>query len=169
VSQFLLSINSTPSPSINAPTTLTITPAELTAAAGLTLNFATATQAQLLAAVDSINPGAPLITPTEAEDELSNTVYGTLSGSYQGSYSGSISGNFNLTISSTGTVSGSATSPGGNEPVAGNLVSGTVYSGTTGVATWTGTVNTSVTPITFSGTWVDTVDSLSGTFTGTKQ
>ena len=166
VAQFVLSISTTPASS----GVLTITPNELQAAAGLTLNFSTATDAQLLAAVDAINPGAPLIDATTAENELISTVDTALAGNYAGTYSGGSSGTWTVTIASNGSVSGTSTDSKGNvTTVSGSLVTGITYSGSADSASWTGTVDTSKTPDVFSGTWTNPAESANGTFTGTKQ
>jgi hypothetical protein len=164
VARFLMSISTTPASS----GTLTITASELQSAASLTLNFSTATDAQLLTAVDAINPGAPLVDATTAQDEITGTVNAAVAGNYAGTYTGTSSGTWTVTIASNGGVSGTATdSKGGTSTVAGNLVSGTIYSGAAGSATWTGTLDTSKTPAVFSGSWDNSPDT--GTFTGTKK
>lgn len=159
--RFLMSISTTPA----ASGTLTITAAELQAAANLSLNFATATDAQLLAAVQTINSGAPLVAAATAQNELNGTVIGALAGNYAGSYSGGSSGTWTVAISANGVVSGSFNdSSGKSGPIAGNLVNGTTYQGTAGSATWTGNLDTSQTPHVFSGKWNDS--NINGTFTG---
>jgi hypothetical protein len=165
VTRFLMSISTTPASS----GTLTITAAELQAAAGLTLDFSNATDAQLLTAVQAVSsPTATLVDATTAENEITGTVNAASAGNYAGTYSGSSSGTWTVTIASNGSVSGTGTdSKGGTSTVSGNLVSGTIYSGTAGSATWTGTLDTSKTPAVFSGTWNNSPDT--GTFTGTKK
>jgi hypothetical protein len=170
--QFLMSINTTPTPSQESPSAITVTASELQAAKNLSLDFSTATQAQLLAAVVTTtgNAGATLVTPAAAEAEITNTVLGSLSGKkLAGTYGGSVSGTWSVTIGANGSVSGTATTPNGSEQVSGNLTSGTTYSGTAGSATWTGHLDTSKTPAVFSGTWNDPAHNASGTFTGTVQ
>jgi hypothetical protein len=163
--RFLMSISTTPASS----GTLTISAGELQAAASLTLDFSTATDAQLLTAVDAISPGAPLIDATTAENEITNTVNAALAGNYAGTFSGTSSGTWTAVFASNGSVTGTATDSAHNaQTVSGSLVSGTQYSGTAGSASWTGTLDTSKTPAVFSGTWTNT-GSESGTFTGTKQ
>jgi hypothetical protein len=164
VAQLLLSISTT-APSTG---TLTITSAELQAAADLSLDFSTATQAQLQAAVSAISPGATLVSPMTAINELTGVVGGALAGNYSGTFSGGDTGTWSITVTSSGAVSGTSTDTKGNtSTVSGSLVSGTEYSGTAGSATWTGTADTSKDPVVFSGTWVN--GTLTGTFTGTKQ
>jgi hypothetical protein len=161
VARYVISISTTPGSS----GALTITSSELQAAAGLTLNFSTATDADLLAAVTATtaNPAATLVDSATAQAELTNTVVGAIVGNYTGTFSGSSSGTWTAAIASDGSVSGTAT--GSNTvTVSGSLVAGTQYSGTAGSATWTGTVDTSKSPNVFSGTWTNGSDS--GTFTG---
>jgi hypothetical protein len=170
--QFLMSINTTPTPSQDSPTAITITAAELTAAGGLSLNFATATQADLLAAVKTVtgNPAATLVTPAAAQAEITGTVLGALVGTFSGTFSGTVSGTWTATIAADGSVKGTATDSKNNTvPVGGNLVTGTVYSGTAGGAAWTGNLDTSQTPPVLSGTWADVSSGDSGSFTGTKK
>ncbi len=163
LSRFLLSISTTPASS----GTLTITSAEVQAATNLSLDFTTATDAVLQTIVNTINPGATLVSAATAQAQLNTTVLGALAGSYSGTYSGSSTGTWMVTISSSGSVSGTFTdSSGKTGTVAGNLVNGTTYQGTAGGAMWTGNLNSAATPHTFSGNWVNTSDGSSGTFTG---
>jgi hypothetical protein len=159
VARYVISISTTPGSS----GALTITSSELQAAANLTLDFSTATDAQLLAAVSTTNPGATLVDAATAQTELTDTVVGAIVGNYSGTFSGTSSGTWTATIASDGSVSGTATSSN-TVTVSGSLVAGTQYSGTAGSATWTGTVDTSKSPNVFSGTWTNGSDS--GTFTG---
>jgi uncharacterized protein YcfJ len=162
ITQFLMSVSTTPASSGG----LTITSSELQAAKNLTLDFSTATQAQLLAAVVTTtgNSGATLVSPAAAQSEITGTVLGALAGNFAGTYSGGSSGSWTVTIAADGSVSGTATTNNGTVPVSGSLVSGTQYSGTAGTASWTGNLDTSKNPVTFSGTWSD--GSKTGTFTG---
>jgi hypothetical protein len=168
VAQFLQSIDTTPGTG-----TLTITPAEQDAAAELTLDFETATQNDLQAAVTAISPGATLVDAATAEAELTNTVLAAITGDYSGTWMGTgdssgISGTWSITIGSDGSVTGTASDgQGGSDDVSGTLVSGTTYSGTAGGAEWTGKLDTSKTPAEFSGSWNDSGSDTSGTFTGT--
>lgn len=162
-SQFLISISTTPFSS----GLLTITPAELQAAANLSLNFSTATQSQLQAAVTAIDPGATLVSAATAQAELDGTVTGGAAGSYSGTFSGGDSGTWTATISSNGNVAGTFTDSSGSPgAISGKLVNGTQYQGTASTATWTGNLNTSQTPNVFRGTWSDQSSGLTGTFTG---
>ena len=163
VARFLISISTT-APSSGS---LTITAAELTAAAGLTLDFSTATDVQLTTAVTTISPGASLVSAMTAQNELNTVIFTSLAGNFSGTFSGSSMGTWMITVAADGTVTGSGTdSKGHNFTIMGALVSGTTYSGTAGTATWTGTMDTSQSPIVFSGTFTD--PSGPGTFTGTK-
>lgn len=169
VTRFLMSISTTPASS----GTMTITSAELQAAASLTLDFSTATDTQLLTAVDALVPGAALVDATTAENEITNTVNSAFAGNYAGTYSGGDTGTWAVVIASDGSVLGTVTnSKGGISNVSGSFVSGTTYSGTSGSATWTGTLDTSKVPAVFSGTWTNpnaNPNPVNGTFTGTKQ
>ncbi len=166
VTRFLMSISTTPASS----GTMTITSSELQAAASLTLDFSTATDTQLLTAVDAISPGAPLVDATTAENEIASTVDTAFAGNYAGTYSGDDSGTWSVAIASDGSVLGTYTdSKGGVGNVSGALASGTTYTGTAGSSSWTGTLDTSKTPAVFSGKWANSVNPATGTFTGTKQ
>lgn len=163
VARFLISISTTP-PSSGS---LTITAAELAAAANVTLDFSTATDAQLLAAVDAISPGASLVSAMTAQNELNTVIFGSLAGSFSGTFSGADTGTWMVTAAADGTITGTfADSKGHTGTVSGSLVSGTMYSGTAGSATWTGTMDTSKSPVVFSGTYTGTDGP--GIFTGTK-
>jgi hypothetical protein len=165
VARFLQSISTTPASS----GTLTITSAELETATHMSLNFSTATEVDLQAAVIAINPGATLVDAATAQRQLLATINGGIAGKYLGTFSGPVSGTWQITIASDGSISGSASDSKGNPaPLSGNLASGTTFSGTAGSGTWTGTLNTSKSPVVFSGTWTDD-SGASGTFTGTKQ
>jgi hypothetical protein len=173
IARFLQSISTTPASSGK----LTITAAELTAAANVTLDFATATDTELQAAVSAINPGATLVDATTAEAQLLTTVNAGVAGTYIGTFTSTtqgynISGTVSLTIKADGSVTGTATptTPSGLNPasVAGSLASGTTFTGTAGeTGTWTGTLDTSKSPAELSGPWRD--DHGSGTFKVTKQ
>lgn len=169
--QFVISIGTPAGTTPGSLSTLTITSAELKAASGLSLDFSTATQAELEAALDTVNPGQTLASPTTAENELTDTVATNVAGSYSGSWAGcagACSGTWTITADANGNVSGSY---GGTNSgtISGTLVSGTTYTGTAGSSTWIGTVNTSKPPTTgtgpylFSGTWSNPKDT--GTFT----
>ncbi len=173
--QFVISVGTPAGTTPGTLTTLTITSAELQAAAGVSLDFSTATQAELLAAVNTVNQNQTLISPTDATTELTGAVATNVAGTYSGTYSGGDTGTWTVTIDNSGNVTtGSYTSTsgqGGSGAITGNLVYGTTFSGTAGSATWTGTANTSQPPTTgkgpylFSGTWDNTADSVSGSFT----
>lgn len=171
--QFMISIGTPTGTTPGSLSTLTITSAELQAASGLSLDFSTATQAQLQTAVTTVNPGQTLASASTAENELTGTVATNVAGSYSGSYSGGDSGTWTVTVDTSGNVSGSYTSSGkgGTVTVSGALVSGTTFSGSAGTVTWTGNVNTSQPPTTgkgpylFSGTWTNTTPASSGSFT----
>lgn len=168
--QFLISIGTPAGTTPGSLSTLTITSAELQAASSLSLDFSTATEAELQTAVSTINPGQTLASASTAQTELTGTIATNVAGNYSGGYSGNASGTWSVTFDAGGNVSGSYTdSKNGTGTVSGNLVNGTTYSGTAGSATWTGTVNTSKPPTTgtgpylFSGNWTNGSDS--GSFT----
>jgi len=168
--QFLISIGTPTGTTPGSLSTLTITSAENTAAANLSLDFSTATQTQLQTALTAVNPGQTLVSPTAAQQELTGTIATNVAGSYSGSYSGGSTGTWSVTIDASGNVSGSINdTKNGTSSVSGNLLNGTTYSGTASNATWTGTVDTSKSATTgkgtylFSGTWTNGTDS--GSFT----
>ena len=170
--QFMISIGTPAGTSPGSLSTLTITSAELNAASGLSLDFSTATQTQLQTAVTTVNPGQTLASASTATNELTGTVTTNVAGSYSGSYSGDDSGTWMVTIDTSGTVSGTYTSKnGGTGTVSGTLVYGTTFSGSAGNSTWIGTANTSKPPTTgtgpylFSGSWTNTTNGGSGSFT----
>ncbi len=171
--QFMISIGTPTGTTPGSLSTLTIASAELQAASGLSLDFSTATQAQLQTAVSTVNPGQTLASASTAQNELTGTVATNVAGSYSGSYSGGDSGTWTATVDTSGNVSGTTTSSGkgGTGTISGALVSGTTFSGSAGSSSWTGTVNTSQPPTTgkgpylFSGTWTNTTPALSGSFT----
>jgi hypothetical protein len=168
--QFMITIGT---PTGTAPGTLsklTITSAELSAASSLSLDFSTATQAELLAAANTVNPGQTLASASTAQTELTGTVTTNVAGSYSGTYSGNGSGTWTVAIDSAGNVSGTfVDSKNGNGTVSGSLLNGTTFSGLAGNASWIGTVDTSKPATTgmgtylFSGSWTN--PSGSGTFT----
>src|ERR1039458_596966 len=104
--QFVISIGTPTGTAPGSLSTLTITSAELQAASGLNLDFSTATQAQLQAAVSTVNPGQTLASATTAENELTGTLASNVAGSYSGSYSGGDSGTWTATVDTSGNVSG---------------------------------------------------------------
>jgi hypothetical protein len=172
--QFVISVGTPTGTTPGSLSTLTITSAELQAASGLSLDFSTATQAQLLAAVNTVNPGQTLASASSAESELTGTIAANVAGSYSGAYSGGDNGTWTVTIDSSGNVTGTYTSTsgkGGTGTISGALVNGTTYSGTAGGSTWTGAVNTAQPPTTgtgpylFSGSWTNTGSGVTGTFT----
>lgn len=170
--QFLISIGTPVGTAPGSLSTLTITSAEIQAASGLSLNFSTATQGQLQAAVTSVNPGQTLASATVAQNQLTGTVATSVAGSYSGAYSGGATGTWTLTIDSAGNVTGSFNdSKNGQGPISGALVNGTTFSGSAGSATWIGTVDTSkphttgAGPYLFSGTWTNTNNNSTGSFT----
>ena len=161
VVQFLTSISTTPA-SLGQ---LTITPDELQAAANLSLNLSTATQSQLQTAVSAISPGTTLVSALAAQNELNATVLGGAAGNYSGTFAGGDSGTFSVTLASSGNVAGTLADNKGNTGViAGSFLNGTQYQGTAGTAIWTGNLDTSKTPVSFSGTWSDTKNGTTGTF-----
>lgn len=180
VAQFLISIGTPTGTTPGSLSTLTITSAELKAASGVNLDFATATQAQLQTGVTTINPGQTLASPSTARNELTGTVTTNVAGTYSGTYSGDDTGTWTMTIDSSGDVSGSWVSTGGGGGsgiLSGALANGTTFSGSysdgsTSVAgSWSGIVNTAQSPTTgkgpylFSGTWDSQTGGGNGAFT----
>lgn len=146
-----------------------------------TVNFSTSTvsQGSLTQFIGDItNTNNPsVVTPAEAATCLSNTIYAIYAGTYTGTWTGNggTSGTFSLTIDQNGNVTGSAqqTSPpiSGTADITGTFSGGTTYTGSAGAANWTGHLDISSDPATFSGTWVQQAGSVTvtGTFTGAKQ
>jgi hypothetical protein len=169
--QFVISIGTPAGTEPGTLSTLTITSAELAAAAGLSLDFSSETiQADLLAAVNTVNPGQTLASPSTATTELTGTIATNVAGSYSGSYNGNATGTWTVAIDSSGNVTGTFNdSVNGAGTISGALVYGTTFSGTAGSAAWTGTVDTSKAPTSgkgpylFSGAWTNGSDS--GAFT----
>jgi len=173
--QFVISVGTPVGTTPGTLSTLTITSAEIQAAANVTLNFSSETiQSDMLTALAQVNPNQTLITEAAATTELTGTINTNVAGSYSGTYSGDDTGTWTVTITSGGVVSGSYTSTsggGGTGTITGALVYGTTFSGSAGNnGSWTGTVNTAQPPTTgqgpylFSGTWTN-VNNSSGTFT----
>ena len=170
--QFVISIGTPTGTTPGALSTLTITSAELQAASGLSLDFSTATQAQLQTAVSTVNPGQTLASASTAQNELAATVATKVAGSYSGTYSGTDSGTWTVMVDTSGNVSGTYTgSVNGNGTIAGTLVYGTTFKGSAGNSTWIGTANTSkpattgTGPYLFSGSWINPTNGGSGSFT----
>jgi len=165
--RLLASISSTPLSSGQ----LTITPAMNAAAAGLTVDFSTVTDAALATIAQTISPGATLVDAPTCANHLANSVYTAFAGNYGGTFSGGgVSGTWTLTIAAGGTVSGTAINTSNNSQAAilGALASGTTYTGTAGGVDWTGNLDITKSPVVFSGTYVDASNSsITGTFTGT--
>lgn len=180
VAQFLITIGTPTGTTPGSLSTLTITSAELKAASAVSLDFATATLAELQTAVNTINPGQTLASASTAQNELTGTVNTNVAGTYSGTYSGNDTGTWTMTIDSSGNVSGSWASTvggGGSGILSGALANGTTFSGqysdgSTSVAgSWSGIVNTAQSPTTgkgsylFSGTWDSHLGGGDGIFT----
>lgn len=103
-------------------------------------------------------------------DNLAGSVpVANFAGLYTGTFAGADAGTFTVTLSSTGAISGSGSSPWGPFTVAGQVTAGGSVSlnssGSAGTATFSGTVTSTGA---FAGTWDDGEDG-GGTFTGQKQ
>jgi len=174
--QWVISVGTPAGTTPGTLTTLTITSAEIQAAATVTLNFSSDTiQSDMLTALAKVNPQQSLISQTAATLELAGTINTNAAGTYSGTYSGGDTGTWTVTVDNFGNVSGSYTSnsgSGGTGTISGNFDSGTTYSGSAGEnGAWTGNLNTSQPPTTgtgpylFSGTWTNTKNDATGTFT----
>ena len=173
--QWVISVGTPAGTAPGSLTTLTITATEIQNAANVTLNFSSDTiQSDMLTALATVNPQQSLISQTGATDELAGTINTNAAGTYSGTYSGSDTGTWTVTVSN-GSVSGSYTSTsgsGGTGTISGSFDSGTTYSGSAGQnSSWTGNLNTSQGPTTgtgpylFSGTWANSKNGATGTFT----
>src|SRR5579864_150199 len=107
--QFLISIGTPAGTAPGSLSTLTITSAEIQAASSVTLDFSTATQADLQTAVSTVNPGQTLASASTAQTELTGTIATNVAATYSGGYSGTASGTWSVTIDSNGNVSGTFT------------------------------------------------------------
>ena len=158
--RFLMSISST------NPTSgkLTIDPAVVAAAAGKTIDFATATNG-LDTLITTIRSGATVYTNAQATSHVTASVNGLFAGNYSGTYSGTASGTWSITIDANGAVTGSVDGVAGT--ITGNMATtlstGSTYgfTGTGNGTAWGGTLN--ISSKVFSGTWNGTSG---GTFTG---
>ncbi len=110
--------------------------------------------------------GRPLISIADAQNNFRLALLGLLAGDYQGTFSGDDTGTWTATINSAGVLTGTVASNSiGTVNASGNINS-------SGQATMSGTVGSTVFSGTFSntgsvtGTWSDGVDS--GTFTGNR-
>lgn len=100
---------------------------------------------------------------------VASTNQAVLGGHYSGTFGGGDNGTWQVVVSPSGIVSGSAHSNVYNQnfSVSGSVASnGSATFGLTGSAAFTGTVNRSGD---VTGTWINTVASLSGNFSGSKQ
>lgn len=165
IARFLLSIGNLD------PLTAVITiPAEVTAAAGgLTADFATAGDAQLLALVQAAkgDPAATLVDAAAATDHLSGCIYQAYGGVYTGTFSGPApSQGFEFTISDTGEVVGRGINPEG-EIITGRMTDGTHFEGVaSGGCILVGTLD--VTTGILSGTWRLPNDTTTYPFSGRR-
>lgn len=158
--RFLMSISST------NPTSgkLTINPAVVTAAAGKTIDFATATTGLLDTLITTIKPGATVYTDAQATAHVTASIKELFAGNYSGTYSGAANGTWSINIDSSGGVTGSVDGVAGTiaGTMATTLSTGSTYgfSGTGNGYPWSGSLNISTKV--FSGTWNGTNG---GTFT----
>lgn len=165
IARFLLSVGSVD------PATLTITiPAVVTSAAnGTSINFAAATETEMLALVQLVtqNPSALLVDEKTAIDHLSHCLYQEYAGTYTGTFTGPAPSNgFEFTISANGEVTGRGINPD-NEMITGNLTNGTQFNGVaSGGCLLTGTLD--VLTGVLSGTWKNADEPASGTFSGKR-
>jgi hypothetical protein len=169
--QFLMSISSI-DPSTG---TMTIPDNVRTAASGRTIDFATATQAQLASLISALDSTKTLVTQSDAQNHLQSNIYSLFQGDYSGSWTSTSgnssqngsSGTWSVIIDANGGVTGTDSS--------GSTISGSMttklssdtkyaFSGTTNAGSaWTGTLDV-VTKV-FSGTWSNSASGSAGTFT----
>ena len=177
MARFLQSINTTPGTGV-----LTITASELQAAANLTLNFATATDAQLQTAVSAIDPGATLVTASAAQNALTTMVNAANAGTYSGTWQlvspQNANGNWSFTTDSNGVIVSSSFAEISfpnvvvfSGTISGSFVSGTTFNGTSSNGwAWTGSLDTSKPPAAFNGGFsANGFTLISGSATGTRQ
>lgn len=169
ITRFLMSISST-DPSTGK---ITVTSAVHTAATGQTIDFATANSASLATLLGVVAPGNTLVTALEAQAHLTDSLNDLFAGSYSGTFSGDGSGTWQLTINSSGAVSGTYTPAGGGAgPVNGQMAPALttggryVFAGTTDGGTWGGYLD--VASGAFNGTWTGGGGS-QGIYMGRKQ
>lgn len=160
--RFLMSLSTT----LPSSGTITLDPAAITAAAGKTINFATATTA-LDTLITTIRPSATVYTSAQAAAHVTASINGLFAGNYSGTYSGTASGTWSVTVDANGAVTGSIDGVAG--AITGNMATalstGSTYgfTGTGNTYPWAGTLNVSTK--TFSGTWGTAPTN--GMFTGT--
>ena len=170
--RFLLSIDDDGDPE----TGIQITAAMHAAAAGLELDFTSATFASdpattdaLAALTDASSMGArPLVSSAFAQAHFKDTLLRTMAGIYNGTFTGDNAGTWTIVVADDGSITGSGCSTVSG---LGFTVSGTVSSsgdgafGTGGSASFEGTFDLGGN---FSGTWSDSMSADTGTFTGAK-
>lgn len=167
IMRFLLSIGS-----VDQNTgVITISPEVFNAAKGKTLNFATATDDELLALVKLLtnNNNAVLVDAATATAKLAKVIYKEFGGTYSGTFTGSASSTtWELTIDrATGAVTGGGTD-GALETISGSMKNGVFFSGEAiGGCVLNGKINLFTGEL--SGNWqYPPIASKIGTFSGTR-
>ncbi len=160
--RFLLTLDDDSDPSNG----IFITEAIRNAAIGQSADFSNESNVQ--AVVNTLTGGTPLVSSTDAQNHLHDTLMTILVGTYNGTFSGDVSGTWSINIDLNGNIDGTAYADGyGSTPVQGSatssgamtMVAGSVATG----ATFTGTM---LLDGTLSGTWEDISSGESGTFSG---
>ena len=171
--QFLVTIDDDK----DASNGIQITSAIQAAAAGLSVDFTSATfdtDSNVSSVIGTLTTASTtgaqvLISNSAAQAHLSNSLFAIMAGNYSGNYSGTDSGTWSVSVATDGTVTGT-----GNSNIIGPFsISGSVNSsGTTSVSTsgfasgssWAGIIN--ITNGSLAGSWAGGADS--GTFSGNK-
>jgi len=173
--QFLLTIDDND----DASDGIQISAAIRTAAAGITLDFTSATfdsdksvTDALVALTTASTFGLRgLVSESFSMSHLRNSLFSIFAGKYSGTFSGTDSGTWIVDIASNGVVTGSGSGTGGAFGVTGNVkTSGSLTaSGGAGTSNWTGSIDLG--SGNFNGNWIvpgSGVPAEGGTFTGSK-
>jgi len=174
--QFLLTIDEDQ----NSTNGIQISAAMRTAAASLSVDFASATfdtDASVQAVIDALavvtaSTTRTLVDEITAQGHLGDSLLALMAGIYSGTFTGDDAGTWTVTIGTDGTIMGDGVSVklnGGPFTISGSVAtSGNLAAtGFAGLATWTGNIDRSAGVI--SGTWDITSQALSGTFIGSKK
>lgn len=173
--QFLITIDDDHNPANG----IQITPAIRTAAAGLSVDFTLGATAfdidsnvsnvvGILTTASSLG-NQVLVSNTEAQSHLKDSLFSIIAGTYSGTFSGTDSGSWTVTVSTSGNVSGSGNAIlGGAFTIAGSISSSgaatATASGIAGTAIWNGTLD--ITTGVFTGYWAGGPEN--GNYTGSK-
>ena len=167
IARFLMSLDAD-----NNPTNGILIPTSVeNNAKGKTIDFATVNDTTLDGLIIQITGKSTVVTATEAQTHLTNTILNLFAGIYSGTYSGADSGTWEVTIDGSGNITGSGKSNSqilfgitGSVNANGNMA--LTASGAAGEATYSGTLD--VTTGIVSGTWQFVPPPGGGTFSGNK-